>query len=245
MDQTVTLEPVRSPRPHFGWRNFLFAFFFAGVSILFFAYAACNPMKGGHSFWEYRRKAACRHAEIIAAAMYHYSQDHGGQYPTGKSSTEVFQKLIDGHYVSDAKVFFAYGAVYSDLSNGKGAPADSTTLRPENVRFDVTVPLTAQSPDGLPIVFLTGCKVSYEPGASAKSNTSNPFRGLSAVYKGKIPSPNWFTYLYDEPQIKIQRFTPADYSSEGPYYIPNFISPDFKPDGKKYQQLTPDGPLAP
>jgi len=25
--------------------------------------------------------------------------------------------------------------------------------------------------------------------------------------------------------------------------IPNFISPDFKPDGKTYRQLTPDGAL--
>jgi hypothetical protein len=25
--------------------------------------------------------------------------------------------------------------------------------------------------------------------------------------------------------------------------IPNFIPPDFKPDGKTYRQLTPDGPL--
>jgi len=30
---------------------------------------------------------------------------------------------------------------------------------------------------------------------------------------------------------------------DGTTSIPNFISPDYKPDGKTYRQLTPDGPL--
>jgi hypothetical protein len=243
MDQLASVEPIQSRQTRYGWQLFR-AFSFAAVSILFFAYAVCDPMRGGHSYWEYLQKAACRHTEIIATAMYNYSQDHGGQYPTGKSSIEVFQKLIDGHYINDPKVFFAYGALYSDLPHRSGAPADSNILRSENVRFDVTIPLNAQSPNGIPIVFLTGCKVTYQPGASAIAATSNPFRGLSVIYTAKIPTPNWLTFLYNEPQIQLLRFIPTDPFPERSCYISNFISPDFKPDGIKYVQLTPDGPWA-
>jgi len=39
------------------------------------------------------------------------------------------------------------------------------------------------------------------------------------------------------------RFIKLDTTANHDGSIPNFISPDFKPDGKTYRQLTPDGPL--
>src|ERR1700753_321458 len=45
-------------------------------------------------------------AGAIVKAMNAYAADHGGAYPGGGTSTEVFQKLLDGHYVSDPKTFF-------------------------------------------------------------------------------------------------------------------------------------------
>ena len=175
--------------------------------------------------------------------MYRYSLDHKGQYPTGNSSTEVFQKLIDGHYVSDPTLFY--------FGMGIGGPgktkAISNTLKPENVCFDVTVPVNDDSPNGLPFVFVTGFKITYEPEAGAVPlfEYDRQMDGIAAVYKdSKHPtdlSIAWFglfnVVYQDAPLIDKNGFR------SGP--IPNFIPSDFNPAGKKYQQLTPDGPLSP
>jgi len=150
--------------------------------------------------------------------MVGYAKDHGGAYPTGKSSTEVFQQLIDGGYVTDPSLF------YSPLQPDGKVVASSNRLLPENVCWDVTTPLDLSSSDALPVVFITGYRVEYAPNGKATPLPGRKTAGVPVFYHSNY---SFFKFVdgYDDPL--------------------NFISSDFKPDGKKYMQLTPDGPLTP
>jgi hypothetical protein len=164
-------------------------------------------------------------SRAIALAMFQFANDNGDKYPTGRSSTEVFQKLIDGKYIPDPATFFV-------VMSGK-TKATSNNLKPENVSYDVTVPADSNSPDGLPLVFLTGYRIDYKPGGSAVpvsgSHTPFPLDGLAVCYKNN----NAF--------FKV----PNHQQSLPNHGITNFVPPDFDPKGQKFQQLTPDGPLPP
>jgi hypothetical protein len=157
-------------------------------------------------------------AHEIGRAFFNYAQDHNGNYPVGKSSTDVFQQLIDGGYVDDPTLF------YSALQPDGKVKANSKTLIPENVCWDVTIPLDFSSSDALPVVFSTGYRIEYAPNGKASPLAGRKTPGIAVFYHSNAA---WFKT--DNPQ--------AD------HVILNFISPDFKPDGKTYVQLTPDGPL--
>jgi hypothetical protein len=163
-------------------------------------------------------------AHVIGIAMFQYANDHDGAYPTGTSSTEVFQKLIDGGYVTDPTRF------YQPLLKIPGkTKATSNILKPENVCWDVTVPVDVSSSDLLPVIFSTGYRINYVPGGNAlpisPSSEDKP-PGIAVHYHG-----NNAAWLKNDGQI------------DG--IVTNFISPAFDPAGKEYQQLTPDGPLPP
>jgi hypothetical protein len=167
---------------------------------------------------------------MLALALFAYATDHDGNYPDGKSSTEVFQKLIAGSYITDPSIFYV-------ASPGKlRASKNQKILKPENVCFDVTSPVTQNSSDQLPLVFLTGFKVTYAPGGAAVPvikphpdygshswfSGDHTFNGIAVAYKGN--NARFAVWQRD-------------------FTIPNFVPLDFKPDGKTYRQLTPDGPL--
>ncbi len=115
--------------------------------------------------------------QAIVKGMNAYAADHGGAYPDGRTSTEVFQKLLDGHYVADAKTFFV-------LTGGK-FPADSNQLDSRNVCFDVTAGASVKSPEDLPLVFTTGYDVTYAPDVNAKHATDivGILHGIAVGYK--------------------------------------------------------------
>jgi hypothetical protein len=164
-----------------------------------------------------RERTWVEQAHQIDLALFSYATDNiqnNNAYPDGKSSTEVFQKLIDGGYVTDPGVF------YINLP-GKTKALAGQKLKPENVCFDVTAGLDSGSPDDLPLVFLTGYKVTYSPGSAAVPLGKPPAPGLPVAYKN-----NSSKFLGQG----------ADGS------IPNFIPANFDPQGKTYRQLTPDGP---
>ncbi len=52
------------------------------------------------------RMQAVQTTRTIGLCLYRYAQDHNGQYPDGKTSTEVFQQLIDEKYVTDPSIFY-------------------------------------------------------------------------------------------------------------------------------------------
>jgi hypothetical protein len=157
-------------------------------------------------------------AHMIGLAMFSYAQDHGGIYPSGKSSTEVFQHLIDAGYVDDPSLF------YSPLQPDGKVKATSKKLKPENVCWDVTTPLDFKSSDGLPVVFSTGYRIEYTPHGKATPLPGFKMSGIAVFYHSNNA---WFRR--------------DDLQSD--HAVLDFISDDFKPDDKKYVQLTPDGPL--
>jgi hypothetical protein len=171
-----------------------------------------------------RESAAMQTSRTIALAMFQYANDHDGKYPTGSSSTEVFQQLIDGKYVTDPEIFY--------IEMADKSAATSNILKPENVSYDVTIPVDSKSPDGLPLVFLTGYRIEYKAGGSAVplGKFVNPFGndGLAVCYQGHDA---WFKVVKSE------------HANDG--IVVNFVSPDFDAHGQKFQQLTPDGPLLP
>ena len=181
----------------------------------------------------------------IGLAMYSYANDHSGDYPDGNSSTEVFQKLLDGGYITQPELFYL-------PSTGKTKPLPGQKLKPENVCFDVTSGATVDSPGSLPLVFLTGYRVTYVPGGSAvPAIKPHPEFGGDGVR-------TWNDWWYGRPAPGITgpgiaafyinnsgAFKPVTPSPNGIGTVWNFVSPKFQPDGKTYRQLTPDGALAP
>jgi hypothetical protein len=72
---------------------------------------------------------AMQATRTIALAMFQYANDNDKQYPDGKSSTELFQKLMDGNYITDPAVFFV-------PLPGKIRAAMGAKLKPVNVTYD-------------------------------------------------------------------------------------------------------------
>lgn len=180
-------------------------------------------------------------AELIVSALRKYAADHAGKFPDGKSSTEIFQQLIDENYLGGAPM------VYQRFP-GKVEPNWGDRLRPENVSWDVTTGLTSNSPDSIPAVFSTGFRVSYGASALATPRT-NPcpklfyaVREVSDWWNGE-PDPTPYAAMVVCDKRGVARFIKLDKNVPPAGAIPNFIGPDFKPDGKTYRQLTPEGEL--
>jgi type II secretory pathway pseudopilin PulG len=166
-----------------------------------------------------KESASMQTTRALALAMYSYALDHNGTYPDGKTSTEVFQKLLDGKYITDPGLFY--------LAMPGKVRATSTTLTAANVSYDVTSGITSDSPDSLPVVFCTGYGVSYLAGANADpdSAASSPFPGTGAAGGGMAVAC----------KNNNARFITAGVDGT----IVGFIAPDFNPGPKMYRQLKP------
>ncbi len=164
-----------------------------------------------------------QNTRAIALMMFQYAVDNNGVYPSGKSSTEVYQQLIDANSCSDPTIFWD-----GSMKISVKIKPTSKKLKPENVCYDVTVPVDEKSSDDLPVVFLTGYKINYAPGGNAV-----PLFKLSDGRQLGIAA----AYHDNTARFKLNNLPNGTAT--------NFISPDFDPAGKKYQQLTPDGVLSP
>jgi hypothetical protein len=184
-------------------------------------------------------------SRIIGLAMAQYAADHGGNYPDGKSSTEVFQKLLEGNYVTDPGIFYVPCA-------GKIKAVSGQSLKPENVSWDVTEGVDSSTSDEIPIVFLTGYRVTYAASGSAVSlvvpypDFGDPPRTWAQWWHGD-PKPMHrsipgiaVTYKGLNAAYKMFMFESVP-APEGT--MPGFVSSKFDPKGKGYHQLTPNGPL--
>ena len=113
-------------------------------------------------------------------------------------------------------------------------------LRPEKIIWDMTSPVDASAPGGLPVVFLTGYKVNYIPGGAAVP-----------LPKTHPKSDGWWERLWKAFGVDMEPgFAVADKSGSAQFMhlnpdgsIPNFVPADFNANGKTYRQLTPDGVL--
>jgi len=124
-----------------------------------------------------KENMSMQQARGIELAMFAYASDHNGAYPDGKTSTEVFQKLIDGKYVSDPAIFYV-------AMPGKTKPV-TDTLVADNVCYDVTSGVGSDSSGDVPIVFSTGYIVTYSPGGGATRDpgVEAAFPGMAVAYK--------------------------------------------------------------
>ena len=179
-------------------------------------------------------------ARDICAALFAYPNDHSGNYPDGKNSTEIFQQLLDGKYADDPNLF------YIPLP-GKVAPLAGQKLKPKNVGFDVTAGADTMAPAGLPLVFMTGYRVTYVPGGAAVRISPPPPSSLLDELSDWLLSPDvsWKHGIPTAYAGQTARFLRHDPVQHPDGTIPDFVPPDFMPDGKTYRQLTPVGPLAP
>jgi hypothetical protein len=198
--------------------------------IMVLAGVALGPSTGpyGGGYRMARQSAAMQQSRQIELCLYQYSIDHGGHYPEGKTSTEVFQQLIDQKYVTDPAIF------YNGYFNipGKLKP-QGDHLVAENVCFDVTCCIDPSSPDTLPVVFLTGFKVVYQAGAKAIPAGQPEERTWSQWWNGT--SDHQSNGIAVATKDNSARWLRADEDGS----IPNLIPADFDPKGKTYRQLTP------
>jgi type II secretory pathway pseudopilin PulG len=218
----------------------------AAIVLVIVSGIALGPMTGSISKAKALSEMVTTRA--LAMALSEYASAHNGQYPIGNSSTEVFQKLMDEGYVTDPSIFVGayprHNKVPLTYSNQK--------LKPENVGFDVTVPIDTSSWNRLPVVFLTGYRISYQPGASAvplSDDVKNRIPCMSVGYNDgtaayfsigdlRLPSRG-----YSNSNNMVGNDWGPGALSDGT--IPNFVPNDFDSKGKVYRQLTPTGELPP
>jgi hypothetical protein len=169
-----------------------------------------------------REDAWVEQTRMLGMAFLSYAIDNNANFPDGKSSTEVFQKLIDGRYIADPAILIL------PIPN-KTAALSGQKLKPENVCFDVTCCLDISAPDSLPLIYMTGYKIAYKPNGAAVPLAKTPPGGL----------PPGLTVMYKNNSTRFLRPTEGGDGS-----IPNFMPSDY-PTGKDYHQLTPDGAMKP
>jgi hypothetical protein len=189
-------------------------------ALLAVGFIMVGPIVPGRIPPDERESPAMQTARIIELALFQYAQDHKGLYPSGRSSTEVFQKLVDGNYVSDPSIFWL-------KMKGKNR-ATSNHLEPENIGFDVTEGMTDHSPDMVPGVFATGYLVEYKPGGHAIPLVD---RARPVVCRDGLP----VAYHNNDTYYR----TTLDRAGVVTNAVP--IDADLGPG--PYTQLTPDGPV--
>jgi hypothetical protein len=185
--------------------------------------------------------AVMQTAHGLAMAFFQYSVDNNGNFPDGKSSTEVFQKLIPTYLTNPDLLYLP---LPRKVRARTGEP-----LKPENVCWDVTGGVDSTDPDGLPLVFSTGYKINYVPGESAIP-LIKPFPSHEFAHR------TWWQWWHgypepsDHPGIAIgykdmsSAFRVLTISNAG-NSVPQFVPSSVDLRGKKFRQLTPDGTLAP
>ena len=168
-------------------------------------------------------------AHAIQIVLSDYALEHPDEFAKAKSSTEVFQKLLDEKFVTDATTF------YYPLPGKVRTTPDAKKLLPENVGFDITYSNDDHIPGYMPMVFSSGFAVTYHAGAKAvplrKAHSwqdwwEGAHPPTSIVVDTKDGKGSWW---YVDPDGSIPKFLPAE----------------FDPKGKIYRQLTPDGKLGP
>ncbi len=188
--------------------------------------AFLNPIAPGNKYPLH--SAALQNAHALGLALFCYANDNVGEYPDGASSTEVFQKLLDGGYVTDPGIFYV-------PMTGKERAARGQKLKPENVCFDVTGGVEAKDSGALPLVFFTGYRIAYVPGGAA-APVIKPFPPF-------LVGDSWFAYTSNPGLVAFYVDKHAVWLLPEGDSIPNIVPRDFDAHGKTYRQLTPDGVL--
>jgi hypothetical protein len=97
-------------------------FLFFGINflvLLAFYFSLTHGPFWRRGIFKERQNPKMQMLRAIGLAMYSYANDNGGNYPDGKSSTEVFQKLLDGGYATDPALFYLRLQARPSPSSGK------------------------------------------------------------------------------------------------------------------------------
>lgn len=246
MDQSPESRPTAEPpgEPRRSCSGCFFQALAVGVIVFILAGVAMGPIGPGSG--HIVRSAMMQQARQVGQVLFSYATDNtanGNAYPDGKNSTEVFQMLLDQGYATDPALFYVPMA-------GKVRPEPGQKkLKPENVSFDLTGGVTQQDSDMLPLVFLTGFRVTYAPGAAAVPIIKPfPLYGYDKPHDFFIFS--WHETVYSSGLPSVAVFYKGNNAvtivALGDS-IPDFVSPSFnskgEAEGKTYHQLTPDGVL--
>lgn len=202
-----------------------------GCAVVFLVLAALLAI-WTHNVWNQIKASRVGYARYEkgiewSRAMSLYLLTHHGQYPPAKSSTEIFQKLLDAHVVENPD------ALYFPMPGKVPAGKEATRLLPENVCWDIIVP------DGPPdwkanlMMVSTGVRVTYSPGPSVilrpdmhwLETEGSPYRVF--VY-----------YTAENGDGGVRLFKTGT-------TVEQLSLTDRALSGKTYHQLTPDGELAP
>ena len=106
---------------------------------------------------------ATNNCRQIIISLKSYASDHGGKYPEGATSNDVFRELIKAGLLEDERVFSSPENPYAG-DNNLGAPPDyaQAVLAGEN-HWAMTKDLTDSSPDDTPLVFENPTVKSWPP----------------------------------------------------------------------------------
>ncbi len=168
-------------------------------------------------------------AHALGLALYSYANDNNGLYPDASSSTEAFQQLLDGGYISDPTI------LYVAMDGKTKASKDQKKLRPENVCWDITAGASKEDSGSLPLLFLTGYRITYTPGSDAVPEIKPfPAYRLNNSWFADLSNPGIAAYYVDNHAVWLL--------AQG-NLIPHFVPQNFDAQGKTYRQLTPDGVL--
>jgi hypothetical protein len=164
-------------------------------------------------------------AQALGQVLAKYAADHDGKYPEGKTSTEIFQSLIDQGYLTDLSL------LYYPMP-GK-IPATTKQLAPENVCWDMTGAVDANSPGDLPEVYSTGFNILYSLGSRPYSPPLPWWQGLTDHTYARD-----FMAICDHDGKAKSIFTGSTSELE-------FIPAELDLKGRTYVQLTPTGVIPP
>jgi hypothetical protein len=199
-----------------------------GIVVAFVLYVLAQIALGpiGGPIKKARESAGVQAVHAMGLALWSYANDNQGLYPDGTSSTEVFQQLMDGGYITAPTIF------YVAMDGKTVATPDQKKLRPENVCWDVTGGVTKNDPPELPLIFMTGFRMTYTPGGGFISRVDPYPRYLD------IKSPGLAVFYLNN----AANWLSGD-SWSGPFSHQHILPPDFNAHGKTYRQLTPEGVL--
>ncbi|MEM9445634.1 MAG: type II secretion system protein [Verrucomicrobiota bacterium] len=139
------------------------------------------------------RKVASRisdtnNARNLVLALNLAAQDSNGLYPTGASSTEVFEELVHNRYIDDERVFAGTNTPNPPKIDPGNLPA--FTLDPRNVAWAYVDNLTTNSPSRCPLVLTKGVKAFtnlgvVSPELPAMASADSPW-GPDGVVVGTV-----------------------------------------------------------
>jgi hypothetical protein len=152
-----------------------FAFILALAVIFVFGIVVRNYLASEDSAY-LPHGSKLRQVRWLGQVLDSYAKDNNGKYPTGKSSTDIFQQLLDQNYINDPTWFYF-------SMPGKTKPA-SNKLNPENVCFDVTDGVLPDDSESLPLVVTTGYKIDYIPGGKAHPLVNSYPQRIDVYYRG-------------------------------------------------------------